>query len=117
MHPVTSSPWTRSDVTLLTEQDFYLFNEGSHYRIYEKLGAHPLTAGNEAGTCFSVWAPNAREVAVLGDFNGWNPSTHLLHSRGGSGIWEGFVPGVGKGALYKFHIVSHSNGFISDRAD
>src|SRR5713226_5391024 len=91
----------RHDVSLLTEQDLYLFNEGNHYRIYEKLGAHVITAGGEQGTAFSVWAPNAREVSVIGSFNEWNHRSHKLHPRGSSGIWEGFVPGVAKGTLYK----------------
>src|SRR5947199_42685 len=96
----------RYDISLLTEQDLYLFNEGNHYRAYDKLGAHLSNAGSEAGTCFAVWAPNAREVTVMGSFNDWNPRSHALQARGSSGIWEGFIPNVGKGALYKFHIVS-----------
>ena len=108
---------TRSDVSLFSQQDFYLFNEGSHYRIYDKLGAHPMTVNGETGTCFSVWAPNAREVSVVGDFNGWNVQSHKLTSRGSPGIWEGFIPGVGKGTLYKFHVVSQHHGYVSDRAD
>ncbi len=107
----------RYDVTLLTAQDFYLFNEGSHYRIYEKLGAHEMEASGERGTCFGVWAPNAREVYVIGSFNGWDHRSHPLRPRGASGIWEGFVPGVDKGALYKFHILSHHNGYRVDKAD
>ncbi len=116
MNPVTSLQ-PRSDVSLLSNQDFYLFNEGSHYRIYEKLGAHPMTVDGQAGTCFGVWAPNAREVSVIGDFNGWNGKAHQLAPRGDSGIWEGFLPGIVKGALYKFHIVSQHNGHIGDKAD
>jgi 1,4-alpha-glucan branching enzyme len=116
MNPVTSLQ-PRSEVSLLTDQDFYLFNEGSHYRIYEKLGAHPMTVDGESGTCFGVWAPNAQEVSVVGDFNGWNGSAHKLVSRGASGIWEGFLPGIGKGTLYKFHIVSRNNGYVADKAD
>jgi 1,4-alpha-glucan branching enzyme len=107
----------RHDFSLLSDQDYYLFNEGSHYRIHEKLGAHAATVDGESGTCFSVWAPNAQEVSVLGDFNGWNDQGFQLHSRGSSGIWEGFLPGVGKGALYKFHIKSHHHGYVTDRAD
>jgi 1,4-alpha-glucan branching enzyme len=107
----------RHEIRLLTEQDLYLFNEGNHYRIYERMGAHTTMAGEEAGTCFSVWAPSAREVSVMGSFNDWNPHSHPLRSRGSSGIWEGFVPGVGKGALYKFHIASHHHGHIADKAD
>lgn len=108
---------TRHDFSLLTEQDFYLFNEGSHYRVYEKLGAHLVEVNGEWGTCFSVWAPAARKVYVIGDFNGWNNRSHPLQPRGSSGIWEGFIPGLGKGALYKFHIDSHHHGYRVDKAD
>ena len=94
----------RYDVSLLTSEDFYLFNEGSHYRIYEKMGAHVVESKGTKGTVFGVWAPNARRVSIIGDFNGWNPQSHQLQPRGSSGIWEGFIPGVAKGTLYKFHI-------------
>ncbi|HSS95633.1 MAG TPA: 1,4-alpha-glucan branching protein GlgB [Terriglobales bacterium] len=114
MTPVTLP--SRSDVSLLSNQDFYLFNEGSHYRIYDKLGAHLMTVDGQQGTCFGVWAPNAREVSVIGDFNGWDGRKHKLTPRGSSGIWEGFLPGLDKGTLYKFHIVSQ-NGHIGDKAD
>jgi len=110
-------PQSFSEVTLLADDDLYLFNEGSHFRLYQKLGAHPLTVGNSSGTYFAVWAPNARQVSVIGDFNGWNRASHHLHSRGQSGIWEGFIPDVGKGFLYKYHIVSHYNGYSVDKAD
>ena len=102
---------------LLTEQDLYLFNEGSNYRLYEKMGAHVVTDDGETGTVFSVWAPNARSVSVVGSFNSWNPITHRLSPRGSSGIWEGFIPGVGQGALYKFHIESNNQGYSIDKAD
>ncbi|MGA2102576.1 MAG: hypothetical protein ABSG34_15830, partial [Candidatus Sulfotelmatobacter sp.] len=102
---------------LLTDQDLYLFNEGSHYRIYDKMGSHLVTHNGEAGAIFSVWAPNARSVSMVGDFNGWDPKAHRLNVRGSSGIWEGFVPGVGHGALYKFHIESRSHGYQVDKAD
>ncbi|MBZ5597161.1 MAG: 1,4-alpha-glucan branching protein GlgB [Acidobacteriia bacterium] len=107
----------RHDISLLSEEDLYLFNEGNHYRIYDKMGAHVATAGDEPGTCFSVWAPSAREVSLMGTFNGWNPHSHPLRPRGSSGIWEGFVPGVGKGTLYKFHIASQHHGHVADKAD
>ena len=116
MNP-TMSNQTRNEVSLLSDQDFYLFNEGSHYRIYEKLGSHPMTIDGQAGTGFGVWAPNAREVSVVGDFNRWNGQAHRLAPRGSSGIWEGFLPGIGKGTLYKFHIVSQHNGHVGDKAD
>ena len=107
----------RYDVTLLTDQDLYLFNEGSHYRLYEKFGSHFMTAGGEEGTLFTVWAPNASEVFVTGSFNGWNNSSHPLRSKGGSGIWEGFIPGVPRGTVYKYHVVSRENGYRYDKAD
>jgi 1,4-alpha-glucan branching enzyme len=108
----------RHDVTLLGEQDFHLFNEGTHYRAYEKLGSHLTRAPDgTAGVCFAVWAPNARGVRVMGDFNGWNKDSHPLQSRGSSGIWEGFVPGLGKGDTYKYHVISHVGGYRVDKAD
>jgi 1,4-alpha-glucan branching enzyme len=107
----------RYDTSLLTENDLYLFNEGSHYRIYDKMGAHLSGSGSDVGTTFSVWAPNAREVTVIGSFNQWHPKTHALRPRGSSGIWEGFIPGVGKGALYKYHIESVHHGYRADKTD
>src|SRR5689334_2595113 len=102
---------------LLTENDLYLFNEGSHYRIYDKMGAHLVSHDGQSGAVFSVWAPNARSVSVIGDFNGWDPKTHRLNSRGSSGIWEGFIPGANHGTHYKFHIESHKHGYRVDKAD
>jgi 1,4-alpha-glucan branching enzyme len=103
--------------SLLTDQDLYLFNEGSHYRVYEKFGAHLVTAGNTAGAYFAIWAPNARAVSLIGSFNQWNPRSHHLRPRGSSGIWEGFFSGIEKGALYKFHIQSSHHGHVVDKAD
>jgi 1,4-alpha-glucan branching enzyme len=113
----TPSAGSRSDVSLLTPEDLHLFNEGRHYRVYQKLGAHLMHSGEEQGVCFSVWAPNARQVSVIGSFNRWDPQAHPLYPRGSSGIWEGFIPSVGKGALYKFHIRSHHHGYVGDKAD
>src|SRR5437016_5278634 len=103
MTPPIASP---REVRLITSEDLHLFNEGTHYRVHEKLGAHLLNDNGEQGTEFAVWAPNAREVSVIGSFNGWDRQTHKLQARGNSGIWEGFISGVDKGALYKFHIRS-----------
>jgi 1,4-alpha-glucan branching enzyme len=103
--------------TLLTDDDLYLFNEGSHFRLYKKLGAHPVSRGGLEGTYFAVWAPNARRVSVIGDFNGWDKKRNPLRLRGESGVWEGFIPGVGKGALYKYHIDSRYNRYHVDKAD
>jgi 1,4-alpha-glucan branching enzyme len=113
----TAFPSSRSDVSLLTPEDLHLFNEGRHYRAYQKLGAHLIADHSEPGACFSVWAPNAREVNVIGTFNGWDRHAHPLYPREHSGIWEGFVPGVAKGAMYKFHIRSHHHGYAGDKAD
>jgi 1,4-alpha-glucan branching enzyme len=101
----------------LTDDDLYLFNEGSHFRLYEKLGARLLTVEGVEGTYFSVWAPNAEQVFVIGDFNGWDKSSHPLRNRGQSGIWEGFIPGIGQGAIYKYHIISQYNVYRVDKAD
>jgi 1,4-alpha-glucan branching enzyme len=101
----------------LTEQDLFLFNEGSFARAYEKLGSHPRTVDGAAGTAFAVFAPNAERVTVIGDFNAWNKESHPLAPLGASGIWEGFLPGVGKGSVYKYHIASRYHGYRVDKAD
>ncbi len=104
--------------SLLTEHDIYLFRQGTHFRLYEKLGAHPRTLNDVRGTHFALWAPNAERVSVIGDFNDWNPETHPLRVRpDGSGIWEGFIPGVGPGTLYKYHLHSRLHGYQVDKAD
>jgi 1,4-alpha-glucan branching enzyme len=108
---------TAPGVTLLTKDDLHLFNEGSHFRLYDKLGAHLFRQGDVEGTYFAVWAPAAERVAVIGDFNGWNKNSHLLRPRERSGIWEGFIPGVGQGTAYKYHIASRYHGYRVDKAD
>jgi len=91
----------------LSELDIHLFKEGSHFELYDKLGSHLISAGGVKGASFAVWAPNAERVSVIGDFNSWNPSAAPLNLRWDeSGIWEGFVPGIEKGASYKYSIVS-----------
>jgi 1,4-alpha-glucan branching enzyme len=107
----------RYDFSMLTEDDVYLFNEGSHHRLYQKLGAHLRTVDGQEGVCFAVWAPNADYVSVVGDFNSWNRSSHALRLRSESGIWEGFIPGLGRGELYKYHIASRYNGYRVDKTD
>lgn len=91
---------------VLGELDIHLINEGTHHRIYDKLGAHIMGIDSIAGTHFSVWAPNAERVSVIGDFNRWDPRIHMMRVLGSSGIWEIFIPGVREGALYKYEIRS-----------
>jgi len=107
----------RYDVTRLTDDDLHWFNEGTHFRLYEKLGAHAMTKDGVEGCYFGVWAPNAHQVFVMGDFNGWSKSSHPLGVRGSSGIWEGFIPGIGRGTHYKFYVVSNYAGYRVDKAD
>jgi 1,4-alpha-glucan branching enzyme len=106
------------NISLLTEYDIYLFRQGNHFRLYDKLGAHLLDVDGLKGTCFAVWAPNAERVSVIGDFNDWDVDSHLLQPRpDGSGIWEGFIPEVCHGAVYKYHIISRHNGYRADKGD
>jgi 1,4-alpha-glucan branching enzyme len=105
------------DFTLLSEQDLYLFNEGSHLRLWEKLGAHPVKVDGVDGTHFAVWAPNADRVAVIGDWNGWNGAAHPLRRLGGSGIWAGFVPGAARHARYKYRVEARGGAFRVDKSD
>ena len=86
---------------VLGEMDIYLFNEGTHYEVYKKLGAHMMELGGVAGTHFAVWAPNAQRVSVVGDFNHWDGRVHAMRKMIPSGIWEIFVPHVQEGAHYK----------------
>lgn len=91
--------------SLFTEHDIYLFREGSHYKLYEKFGAHSVTVNGVEGVYFSVWAPHAKQVSVIGDFNQWHSETHVLFPRWDeSGIWEGFIPGLKWGDVYKYGI-------------
>jgi 1,4-alpha-glucan branching enzyme len=100
----------------LMELDYHLFNEGTHTRIYEKLGAHRVTRNGVKGTQFAVWAPNARAVSVVGDFNGWDDSRTPMTMMRQGGIWLGFVPGVGDGSVYKYRVFAES-GQPFDKAD
>ncbi|MBM3957348.1 MAG: 1,4-alpha-glucan branching enzyme, partial [Gemmatimonadetes bacterium] len=121
-NPGASSPARRRreaappSVTL-TAQDLHLFNEGTHHRLYQKLGAHPSREDRRAGVRFSVWAPAAERVAVIGDFNGWDDRANPMMPTGSSGIWSAFVPGAERGQRYKYRIVSRHGGYSVDKAD
>ncbi len=99
----------------ITDFDVHLFGEGNHHRIYEKLGAHLATIGGISGVCFAVWAPNARNVSLLGDFNYWDGRNHQMR-RAGGGIWELFIPEIGVGTSYKYEIKNHE-GHIYEKSD
>ncbi|SEM80551.1 1,4-alpha-glucan branching protein GlgB [Nitrosomonas marina] len=108
----------RHDITLLTEGDIYLFRQGTHARLYDKLGAHQIVHKNQQGTFFAVWAPNAQSVSVIGDFNNWSTDAHPLKMRrDDSGVWEGFIPGLLSGTVYKYHIASRYHGYRVDKGD
>src|ERR1700712_5335584 len=102
---------------LLSETDLHLFNEGRLFEIAFTLGANPVVIEGVHGTRFAVWAPNARAVSVIGDFNTWDNRRHLMRLRYPSGIWELFVPRVGPGARYKFAIVAADGTRLADKAD
>jgi len=104
--------------SLFSEFDINLFKAGKHYKLYEKFGSHPIILSGTKGTYFAVWAPSAKQVSVIGDFNFWDGQEHKLNVRwDGSGIWEGFIPNVGKGNLYKYKIHSHHNNVTAEKAD
>jgi 1,4-alpha-glucan branching enzyme len=97
--------------------DLHLFREGTHRRVFEKLGAHPLTIDGVAGVAFALWAPNASRVSVVGDFNQWDGRRHPMRKRIEAGIWELFVPGVAKGAHYKFELLDSAGNLLPLKAD
>ena len=104
--------------SLFTEFDINLFKFGKHYRLYEKFGSHITILNDVEGTYFAVWAPGAKQVSVIGDFNYWKDGEHNLNVRWDeSGIWEGFIPNIGKGTTYKYKIESHNNGIKTEKAD
>jgi len=103
--------------SLLSEFDIFLFKSGQHFKLYDKLGSHVVKHNGVEGTYFAVWAPNASRVSVIGSFNGWNANSHIMLARwDGSGIWETFVPAIGRGEAYKYHITSNS-GEVLEKGD
>ncbi|HSC35629.1 MAG TPA: 1,4-alpha-glucan branching protein GlgB [Thermodesulfobacteriota bacterium] len=102
----------------LTEYDVYLFKQGAHTKMYEKLGSHVTEKDGTPGVHFAVWAPNADSVSVIGDFNGWKKLSHRMSPRWDeSGIWEAFIPGLGKGEVYKYYVTSKYNNYKVEKAD
>ncbi|MBK9187395.1 MAG: 1,4-alpha-glucan branching protein GlgB [Phycisphaerales bacterium] len=101
---------------VISPDDLYLFHQGTHYRIHRHLGARPHTQDGVEGVHFAVWAPNASGVSVVGDFNAWERGRHPLSRVGGSGVWGGFIPGLGEGVLYKFFIKG-AGGYEVAKAD
>jgi len=102
---------------LLGDLDLHLIGEGTHYLKYEKLGAHARAVEGVRGVHFSVWAPNARRVSVVGDFNHWDGRVHPMRCRGSTGVWELFLPGLEEGEIYKFEILSNFAGMLTLKAD
>ncbi|HEY1298647.1 MAG TPA: 1,4-alpha-glucan branching protein GlgB [Chloroflexota bacterium] len=116
MTQAPSRPANRQ-TSLLTDFDLYLFNEGTHARVYEKLGAHVVTVDGSQGVAYAVWAPNADAVSVIGDFNQWDPNATPLQPRQSSGIWEAFVPGLAQGTIYKYSIKPRFSAYRVEKAD
>jgi 1,4-alpha-glucan branching enzyme len=102
---------------VLSDFDLYLLGEGNHFRLYEKLGAHPIEHEGVRGVCFAVWAPNAERVSVVGSFNQWDGRRHPMRPRGSSGLWEIFVPELGEGELYKYEVKTRYLGYVAVKSD
>lgn len=102
---------------VLTDFDLHLIGEGKHYKNYEKMGAHAREMDGVSGVHFSVWAPNAKRVSVIGDFNRWDGRRHPMRLLGNSGIWELFIPGLGEGTIYKFDVLSLYNNHRERKID
>jgi 1,4-alpha-glucan branching enzyme len=108
--------WEIAD--FISDYDIYLFREGKHFSLHHKLGAHIMEHNDTSGTFFAVWAPNAQSVSVIGNFNGWSKDSHFLRKRNDeSGLWQGFIPNIGKGEAYKYFITSIFENYTVEKAD
>ena len=120
-HGSDGSTWDYDDAyrfgPVLSDLDEYLLGEGTHLRLWEALGAHVIKHEKAVGTHFAVWAPNARRVSVVGDFNAWDGRRHVMRRRGGTGVWEIFIPGAGEGQAYKYELIGPSGQLLPLRAD
>ena len=114
---MTSNPPAPQTAGWIGPQDVYLFNEGSHTRLYDKFGAHPVTANGAPGYHFAVWAPNATYVSVIGDFNRWDRGANPMRLVEGSGVWAAFVPNVEPGVCYQYHVANAATNSSVDKAD
>lgn len=113
-----SSRHVITDIEFISDYDIHLFREGKHFSLYEKMGSHTILHNGRKGTFFAVWAPNAKAVSLIGDFNNWTPGIHQLQPvKDESGIWQGFVPGLKQGTLYKYHITSAYNNYTVEKTD
>jgi 1,4-alpha-glucan branching enzyme len=108
---------TAENPKIIGDKDLHYFNEGTHRRLYERLGSRLVTLDGKPGVYFAVWAPNASAVSLIGDFNGWNGEKTPLRCKGDSGVWETFVPGLAQGAIYKYRIVNRHSGQVLEKAD
>jgi 1,4-alpha-glucan branching enzyme len=111
----TADPYAFPPV--LSDYDLHLSAEGTHYQQYEKLGAHLCEVDGIGGVTFAVWAPNAQRVSVIGDFDGWDGRVHPMRSRGSTGIWELFLPGLGEGGIYKYEVLSRVDDHLAEKSD
>ncbi len=114
----TKFPKIIHDIDIFSEYDIYLFREGKYFNAYEKMGSHIIEHEGQNGVHFAVWAPNAKKISVIGDFNEWQEDIHILQPRqDSSGIWQGFIPGVKEGAYYKYRITSEINDYTVSKSD
>jgi len=116
--PGDKQPVAQDAPSIFSDFDLYLFGQGKHFQIYEKMGAHPRTVNGVSGVHFAVWAPNALTVSVIGDFNNWARHANPMHQRHQDlGVWECFIPGIKVGTMYKYAIYSRYNNYAVEKAD